>query len=84
MYIDAVVVCNPSSVEEVLSRLRMSLEQFVYGKKTRMIVLFMRQLLTPEMSDIITTLVVNMNFSVTASTMRYTSIELTIPMPHIL
>jgi hypothetical protein len=84
MYIDAVVVCNPSSVEEVLSRLRMSLEQFVYGTKTRMIVLFTRQLLTPEMSEIITTLVVNMNFSVSASTMRYTSIELKIPMPHIL
>jgi len=81
MYNNALVLSNPTSVAEVLSRLRMSIEQFVDGTKTRMIVLFNRQLLTPEMSDTLTTLVVNMDFRVTESTMHYTSIELSLPVP---
>ncbi len=81
MYSNAVVLSNPTSCAEVLSRIRMSIEQFVDGTKTRVIVLFKRQLLTPEMSETVTRLVTYMDFRVTESTMYYTSLELIIPGP---
>jgi hypothetical protein len=81
MYENAIVLLNPTSVEEVMSRIRMSFEQFVEGTKNRVIVAFTGQLLSTEYSELLNELVVKFNFSITASTTCYTSIEMTLAVP---